>query len=69
MTEAVGRITQFAFEDLGARRVEIRCDEKNSKSRALAERLEFTLEGTLKQDSLGPEDNSLRNTCIYAKIE
>ena len=69
MTEAVGRITQFAFEDLGARRVEIRCDEENSKSRALAERLEFTLEGTLKQDSLGPDDNGLRNTCIYAKIE
>lgn len=69
MTEAVARITQFAFDDLGARRVEIRCDEENSKSRALAERLEFTLEGILKQDSVGSDDNSLRNTCIYAKIE
>ena len=28
MTEAVQRIEQFAFEQLGARRVEIRCDEK-----------------------------------------
>lgn len=69
MTEAVSRMTFFAFEDLGARRVEIRCDEKNLPSRAVAERLGFPLEGILQQDSVGLDDNSLRNTCIYAKIE
>lgn len=69
MTEAVARVTEFAFEELGARRVEIRCDEENSKSRAVAERLAYPLEGTLKQDSFGVDDNRLRNTCVYAKIE
>lgn len=69
MTEAVERITKFAFEHLGARRVEIRCDEENEKSRKIAERLAFNLEGTLKQDSLSADGNSLRNTCIYAKID
>ncbi len=69
MSEAISRVTKLAFEDLGARRVEIRCDEENVKSRAIAERLSFSLEGILQQDALDFEDNSLRNTCIYAKIK
>ncbi len=69
ITEAVQRIEQFAFEQLGARRVEIRCDEENVKSRSVAERTGFILEGTLKQDSLSADGNILRNTCIYAKID
>lgn len=68
MTEAVSRITRFAFEDLGARRVEIKCDEENIKSRTVAERADFILEGTLTHDSLSVDGKSLRNTCIYAKI-
>ncbi|MCG7336759.1 GNAT family N-acetyltransferase [Sporosarcina sp. ACRSM] len=68
MTEAVQRIEHFAFEQLGAHRVEIRCDESNMKSRSVAERAGFTLEGILHQDSLSPDGNVLRNTCIYAKI-
>ncbi len=69
VTEAVQRIEQFAFEQLGARRVEIRCDENNKKSRSVAERAGFRLEGTLMQDTLSPDGNVLRNTCIYAKID
>lgn len=68
MTEAVSRIAEFAIEELGARRVEIRCDEKNVKSRTVAERAGFVLEGTLKNESLSVDGKSLRNTCIYAKI-
>lgn len=69
MTEAVMRLEKFAFEELGARRVEIRCDEENTKSRTVAERAGFTLEGTLKNDSMSMDGKVLRNTCIYAKIK
>ncbi len=69
ITEAVQRIEKFAFEQLGARRVEIRCDEENVKSRSVAERAGFIHEGTLRQDSLSADGNNLRNTCIYAKID
>lgn len=69
MTEAAERLTEFAFEDLGARRVEIRCDIDNVRSRAVAERLKFTLEGILKQDSLSADGKYVRDTCIYAKIK
>lgn len=69
MTEAVEAITQFAFQELKARRIEIRCDEENIKSREVAVRAGFELEGTLKQDSMSMDGKSLRNTCIYAKIQ
>lgn len=69
MTEAVIRLEQFAFEELGAKRVEIKCDEEHLKSRTLAERAGFKLEGILKQDTISPDGENLRNTCIYAKID
>ncbi len=68
MTEAVQGITRFAFRELHARRVEIRCDARNRKSRAIPERLGFTLEGILKNDDLSADGTQLRDTCVYAKI-
>lgn len=69
MTEAVEGITNFAFNQLNARRVEIRCDEKNMKSRAIPEKLGYSLEGILKNDDRTPDTKELRGTCIYAKVE
>lgn len=68
VTEAVERITRFAFEELEANRVEIRCDPDNVRSRAVAERLNFELEGILRNDTLSKVSNKLRDTCVYAKI-
>nr|WP_273842114.1 GNAT family N-acetyltransferase [Halalkalibacter alkalisediminis] len=45
ITEAVQEISNFAFSELKARRIEIRCDSKNEKSRKIPERLGFNLEG------------------------
>lgn len=67
MTEAVEAITNFAIHKLNAKRVEIRCDSKNLKSRAIPERLGFILEGILKNDGRSLNGNELRDTCIYAK--
>ncbi|WP_313891916.1 GNAT family N-acetyltransferase [Psychrobacillus sp.] len=68
MTEACARITEFAFEELQANRVEIRCDSENVRSRSVAERLGYTLEGTLRYDSLTADGKRLSDTCIYAKV-
>lgn len=69
VTEAVEGITNFAFNQLGARRVEIRCDALNKKSRAVPERLNFQLEGVLQHDTLSVDESELRDTCIYAKVK
>lgn len=69
MTEAVERITQFAFEELHAARIEIRCDTENIRSRAVAERAQYQLEGIFKNDSLSANGKALRDTCIYAKTQ
>ncbi|SIT89385.1 GNAT family N-acetyltransferase [Edaphobacillus lindanitolerans] len=69
MTEAVERITEFAFDSLGARRVEIRCDALNLKSRAIPERLGFSLEGLLRNDALSVSGDGVRDTCVYSKVK
>ena len=48
VTEAVRSITAFAFDTLGARRVEIRCDSRNLPGVRVAQRASFLLEGKLK---------------------
>lgn len=68
VSEAVRLLAALAFGTLAARRVEIRCDARNVKSRAVAERCGFTLEGVLRCDSLGV-DGQPRDTAIYGRIE
>jgi ribosomal-protein-serine acetyltransferase len=49
MTHAVRALVDHAFGQWELNRVEIRADVENVRSRALAERLGFRLEGTLRQ--------------------
>jgi RimJ/RimL family protein N-acetyltransferase len=65
ITEAVKAITSLAFDALGARRVEIRCDPRNLGSARVAENAGFTLEATLHNNEAGT-DGTLRDTLIYA---
>ncbi|WP_422012374.1 GNAT family N-acetyltransferase [Roseateles sp.] len=68
VSEAVRLLTALAFGTLGARRVEIRCDTRNLKSRAVAERCGFALEGVLRSNVLGV-DGHPRDTAVYARID
>jgi ribosomal-protein-serine acetyltransferase len=65
MTEAVQLLTRFAFDKLGAKRVMVRIDERNHRSIALAERLQFQCEGTLRNYEMAA-DGRLRNMIIFA---
>jgi RimJ/RimL family protein N-acetyltransferase len=49
-TEAAQRIAELAFADLGAERVEIWCDARNTRSAAVATRAGFTLEARLSRN-------------------
>lgn len=65
MTEAAQVVAELAFEDLGARRVEIICDARNRASRGVAERLGFRLDGTLRHERRAP-DGTLADSCIFS---
>ena len=67
-SECVQLLCKMAFDALRARRVEIRCDTRNTRSRAVAERCGFELEGVLRRESLGV-DGEPRDTAVYARID
>ncbi len=66
-TEAVRRISQFAFEVLGAKRVAIQCDSKNHASNKVPQKLGFKLAGVLRNDSITTQ-GAIANTCIYSMV-
>ena len=65
--EAVGLLAGLAFEWLDARRLEIRCDATNERSRRVAERAGFVFEGTLRNDSL-TSNGEVRSSLIFSLI-
>lgn len=66
MTEAVGLLCALAFGTLDAQRVVIRCDKENTRSAAVAQRLGFILEATLRSDTRDPEGR-LRDTLLFSQ--
>jgi RimJ/RimL family protein N-acetyltransferase len=56
-----------AFDELGNRRVEWKCDALNARSRAAAERLGFTFEGVFRQHMIIKGRN--RDTAWYAMLD
>ena len=68
VTEAVDGLTRLAARLLDANRLEIRCDARNLRSARVAERLGFTLEGTLRSERRGV-DGRLVDTRVYAKVQ
>lgn len=62
MTEAVSELTNLGFQQLKFRRIEIRCESTNFKSRSIPEKLGFELEGTLRNDDLSADGSKLTDT-------
>ena len=66
-TESVYLMLREAFEGLGYRRVEWKCDALNARSRAAAERLGFTFEGIFRQHMIIKGRN--RDTAWYSMLD
>ncbi len=67
VTETVQLLTDYAFNTLKANRVQMRCDEKNVRSAAVARRLGFVQEALLRNNEATP-GGTLRNTLVFALI-
>jgi RimJ/RimL family protein N-acetyltransferase len=66
-TEAVYLQARHAFEDLGYRRFEWKCNDLNERSKRAAERLGFTFEGVFRQHMIVKGRN--RDTAWYAMLD
>lgn len=66
-TEAMFLMMRHAFEGLGYRRYEWKCDSLNAKSRAAAERLGFRFEGIFRQAMV--YKGRSRDTAWYSIID
>ncbi len=67
VTEVVRELTAAAFRDMAAKRVEIRCDSRNRRSRRVAELAGYRLEAELRCDDRA-NDGSLRDTTVYVLL-
>ena len=66
-TEAQYLIARYAFETLGYRRYEWKCDSLNAPSRRAAERFGFTYEGTFRQHMIVKGRN--RDTAWFSILD
>ncbi len=65
MSEAVRLVTDYAFTDLAANKVALRCDARNTRSASVAERLGFVREGRLRGE-MRAKDGALADDLQYA---
>ncbi len=66
-TEAIFLLARQAFDDLGYRRLEWKCDALNAASRRAARRFGFTYEGTFRQHMIVKGRN--RDTAWFALLD
>lgn len=66
-TEAIFLLARHAFDDLGYRRLEWKCNALNARSRAAAARFGFTYEGTFRQHMITKGRN--RDTAWFSIID
>jgi RimJ/RimL family protein N-acetyltransferase len=66
-TEAIFLLARHAFDTLGNRRLEWKCDAANVRSRAAAERFGFTFEGVFRQHMIVKGRN--RDTAWYSLLD
>jgi RimJ/RimL family protein N-acetyltransferase len=66
-SEAIYLLLAYAFDRLGYRRVEWKCDALNKRSRRAAERFGFSFEGTFRQSKVAKGRN--RDTAWFAVLD
>jgi RimJ/RimL family protein N-acetyltransferase len=66
-TEALYLFARHAFDDLGYRRFEWKCNDRNEPSKAAATRFGFTFEGVFRQDMIMKGEN--RDTAWFSILD
>ena len=69
ITEAINALTRYSFMEMGANRIEIRCESGNIKAQHVPQRLNFTLDGVLKKSTRVISSNELTDTFLFSRID
>jgi ribosomal-protein-alanine N-acetyltransferase len=67
--EAARRVIDFAFEDLGLNRIDLHAHVENGASNHIADKLGFTLEGTLRQGSRPKPTGTYGDKNVYGLLK
>ncbi|MEZ4670798.1 MAG: GNAT family protein [Anaerolineae bacterium] len=67
VTEAVNGLSDFAFDQLHAERIQIRCDPRNVRSAAVARRAGYTEEGIIRND-MRERDDTLSSSQVFSML-
>ncbi len=68
VTEAARAALKFIFEQLGAHRVRLECDDTNHRSSRVAERCGFILEGHIRENKKNP-NGGISGTLHYGMLQ
>jgi ribosomal-protein-serine acetyltransferase len=66
MTEAINAITQYAFKQLGIKRIGVTCDVGNLRSKKIPERLGYQLEAVIKANRVNVT-GEVSDTLVFAR--
>lgn len=66
MTRCCHALVSYAFDTLELNRIVIRCHPKNTRSSAIAKRLAFSYEGTLRE--CAKHDGKLHDLAVYSVL-
>lgn len=67
VTEAINALTRYAISELGVKRIEIRCDKNNVRSRKIPERLGYQLEATLISNRISVITGKMSDTLVFVR--
>jgi RimJ/RimL family protein N-acetyltransferase len=69
ITEAMNVLSLYLFDVLKAKRIEINCEERNVKSANVAVRLQYDLEGKLRNHRFDAAGKIVTHSLIYSCID
>jgi ribosomal-protein-serine acetyltransferase len=67
VTRSTQEILKYAFEDLGLNRIKLQIAKGNTRSKKIADKLGFTLEGTMRQAYR--TNDEFQDICIYSILK
>lgn len=66
--EVAAFLTEYGLNELGFKRLEIRCDSRNERSARIPKQLGYTLDAVFKNDMVAADDRTrVRDTLVFSK--